>query len=299
MDNLDLEKIKQDKTMEELIKFSILNMDKPSNCTSFDVVDRVRKLFGLEKCGHFGTLDPQVTGVLPICLEKACKVQEYFMHRDKIYIGKMKLHKKISKKQLETAMKKFIGKINQLPPRISRVKRIVREREVKKFKLIDYNKEKREASFIAEVQAGTYIRKLIDDLGKTLEIGAQMTELRRIKAGLFSEKDSEFTTIENIEEAFKEFKKGNESLLRKLLIPAEIITELLPVIEVKSEFIEKLYHGSPFFDEMPINLKKAKEIIKTNEPFGVIAENKLIEIAKFSDKFEQKSILAKAETVLK
>jgi len=295
---LNLAKIKAEKPIEQLIKFSIVNIDKPAGCTSFDVVDRVRRLFGLEKCGHFGTLDPQVTGVLPICLEKACKIQDFFMHRDKIYIGKMQLHKQITRKELEAGMKKFIGKINQLPPRISRVKRVVREREVMQFKLISLDEKKKEAEFISEVQAGTYIRKLCSDLGDSLGIGAQMTELRRTKAGLFSNEDKEFTTLEDLEKAYDEYKKGDEKNLRKILIPAEIITELIEVIEVKPEFITKIGHGSPFFDEMPINLEKAKKIIATKEPFAVISDGKLLEIAKFSDKFEQKSILAKPEVVL-
>ena len=294
---MNLEKLKQEKPIAELINFSILNVDKPAGCTSFDVVNHVRKLFELPKCGHFGTLDPQVTGVLPVCLGKACKIQEYFMHREKTYIGTMKLHKDVDRKKLEAEMKKFLGVINQLPPRISRVKRQVRQREIMEFKITSFNAEKREVEFVSRVEAGTYIRKLIDDLGKNIG-GAQMASLRRTQAGLFSCKDKEFVSLEKLDEAVKEYQKGNDKNLRKLLIPAEIITELLPIIEVKPEFIDKLNHGSPFFDEMPINLKEAKKIIATKEPFAVISNGKFIEIAKFSDKFEQKSILAKPEAVL-
>ena len=294
---MDLKKIHEEKPIKELIDFSILNIDKPASCTSFDVVNHVRKILDLPKCGHFGTLDPQVTGVLPICLGKACKIQEYFMHRDKTYIGTMKLHKQVTKKQLEEEMKKFLGVINQLPPRISRVKRQVRQREIMEFKITGFDSEKREAEFISRVEAGTYIRKLIDDLGKNIG-GAQMIALRRTQAGLFSDKDKEFTSLEQFDKAVEEFKSGNEKSLRKLLIPAEILTELVPSIEVKPEFLKKLYHGSPFFDEMPINLEKAKKIIDTKEPFIVLCDGRLVEIAKFSDRFEQKSILAKPEVVI-
>jgi len=295
---MNITKIQREKPIEELIRFGILNIDKPTNCTSFDVVNRVRILLGLSKCGHFGTLDPMVTGVLPICLENACRIQDFFMHRDKTYIGKMKLHKDVSKKQLEAEMKKFLGVINQLPPRISRVKRVLRKREIMKFKILKFDAEKRECDFITEVEAGTYIRKLIDDLGKNIG-GAQMASLRRIKAGLFSEKDKEFTTLEQLEKAISEYKSGNSENLRKLIVPAEIITELLEVIEVKPEFIQKLYNGSPIFDEMLIDLKKGKKIIDKKEAFAIVADNKLIEIAKWSDRFEQKSILAKPEAVLR
>jgi tRNA U55 pseudouridine synthase TruB len=154
------------------------------------------------------------------------------------------------------------------------------------------------AEFYSEVQAGTYIRKLISDLGEKLGVGAQMIELRRTKAGLFTDKDKEFITIDKFKEIVEEYKKGNKEKLREYLIPAEIITKLMPSIEVKEEFLEKLKHGSPIFDEMLENPEKDIKIIEKREPFGVIVENNLVEIAKFTDKFEQKSILAKPETVL-
>jgi H/ACA ribonucleoprotein complex subunit 4 len=295
---MDITKLKKTKTIQELMNFGILDIDKPANCTSFDVVNHIRHLLNLPKCGHFGTLDPNVTGVLPICLANACRIQEYFMHRDKIYIGKMKFHKEITRKQLEEAMKKFLGKINQLPPRKSRVKRVVREREVMKFELIKFNEKEKEAEFITEVEAGTYIRKLCSDLGDNLGVGAQMTELRRTKAGLFSDKDKEFTTIEKLQEAVKEYKEGKEEKLRKLIIPAEIIGELLDSIELDKENLQKLYNGSPIFKKM-LKTEKDIKIIDSGKPFLIICDNKLVEIAKKTDHFENKEIIAKAEVVLK
>jgi H/ACA ribonucleoprotein complex subunit 4 len=294
---INLERIKKEKPFEELLNFSIINVDKPAGCTSFDVVNHIRKSLNLPKCGHFGTLDPQVTGVLPICLGKACRIQDLFMHHDKTYIGTMKLHKTVTKKKLEEEMKKFLGVINQLPPRISRVKRVVRQREIMEFKILKFDADKREVEFISKVEAGTYIRKLIDDLGKNIG-GAQMASLRRLKAGLFSSEDKEFTNIEELDKAIEDYKKGEEKNLKALLIPAEIIAELLPSIEVKPEFIDKLKHGSPVFDEMLVNDTKARKIIATKEPFCVFCGDLLIEIAKWSDHFENKSILAKPETVI-
>jgi H/ACA ribonucleoprotein complex subunit 4 len=297
---INLEKIKKEKPIQELIKFSILNIDKPAEWTSFDVVNHIRKVLGLKKAGHFGTLDPLVTGVLPICLENACKIQDYFMHRDKTYIGTMKLHKDITLKKLKEEMKPFLGKINQLPPRKSRVKRVLREREIMKFEITKFNEKEREAEFITEVEAGTYIRKLISDLGEKIG-GAHMQGLRRTKAGIFSEKDSEFVSIEEFDKVVEEYKNGKkeaEEKLRKLLVPAEIIVNLLPVIAIDKKWLAKLKNGSPIFDEMLDNLNEEKKIIDSKEPFAIVVENQLIEIAKFSDRFEQKSILAKPEAVL-
>src|SRR3990172_5679942 len=109
MKEINLEKIKNEKPIQELLNFGILNIDKPAGMTSFDVVNAVRKALDLKKAGHFGTLDPNVTGVLPIAIGNACKIQEYFMHKEKIYIGTMQLHKQTTKEKLENEMKKFIG----------------------------------------------------------------------------------------------------------------------------------------------------------------------------------------------
>jgi tRNA pseudouridine55 synthase len=187
--------------------------------------------------------------------------------------------------------------INQLPPRKSAVKRQIRQREVMKFEITSYNEEKKEANFTCEVEAGTYIRKLISDLGEKIG-GAHMAKLRRIKAGLFSSSDKEFSTIEEFDLAVKEYKEGKEEKLRKIIVPAEIIIDLLPTIEVDKKWLGKLKHGSPIFDEMLIDLKADKKIIDEKEPFAILCEGKLVEIAKYSDKFEQKSILAKPEVML-
>ena len=80
---IDIEKIKQNKTVSELLEFGIINIDKPSNPTSFDVSDFVRKKLGIRKTSHFGTLDPKVTGVLPIALNRACKLTGFFLGEDK------------------------------------------------------------------------------------------------------------------------------------------------------------------------------------------------------------------------
>lgn len=285
------------KEPNKLINFSILNIDKPANCTSFDVVNHIRKKLNLAKCGHLGTLDPMVTGVLPIVLEKACKIQEYLMHQNKIYEGKMLFHKSIEKKKVEEVIKKFIGKINQLPPRVSRVKRVLREREIISFKLTNFNEEKREASFICEVQAGTYIRKLISDLGVSLGVECQMIELRRTCAGLFSSKDSNFISLEEFNKLVEEAK-----IESKIVDAGETIKKLLDKIEIKEEFVQKLYNGSPIFEEMleDKNKKEAMKIIEEAKPFLVVSQNRIIEIAKQNkEKSKGTNILAWPEVVLK
>tara|TARA_Y100000310_G_scaffold324512_1_gene386441 strand:+ start:3259 stop:4146 length:888 start_codon:yes stop_codon:yes gene_type:complete len=262
-----MEKIKQQKTIKELLEFSIINIDKSSGPTSFNISDFIRKSLkeiGVRKTSHFGTLDPKVTGVLPIALNRACKLTGYFLGEDKEYIGIMRIHKDISLKEIEEAIKeKFLGKIIQKPPVKSRVKRQEREREVKKFQLLEKNNK--DILFLAEVQGGTYIRKLLDDLGKELGIGAHMLELRRIRAGIFKEDDKNYPSVNlyDFQNAVDKYKKGNEKFLREILIPAEIVSKICPFIEVKKENLEKLFTGKPIL----------KEYLKKHEKFE---NNKII-----------------------
>lgn len=277
------------------LNHSIINIDKPSGWTSYDVVSYISKELNLNKAGHIGTLDPLVTGVLPICLGKATRIQGWLMKKDKTYIGKFRVHKEVTEEELKGKMRAFLGKIKQLPPVKSCVKRQIREREIYQFELLKLNKEKKEAEFLAKVEAGTYIRKLISDLGLKIG-GAHMTELRRIQAGLFDE--TTLVTIENFKKAVDNLKEGNSEMLEKYLIPVEIIKEAMPVVNVKKEFKEKLNHGSPLFENMLINKEEAIEIVNKGKEFAVFCEERLIQVCKKTDRFKNKSIIAKPEAVL-
>src|SRR3989338_9243463 len=199
---IELNAIKQKKTTQELLQFGIINLDKPSGPTSFQVSHLVKNLLNITKTSHLGTLDQMVSGVLPIGLSRACRLNEYLMHRDKTYVGIMRLHKEISKEKLEKEINSFIGKIMQLPPVKSRVKRQLREREVKTFKILEI--QGKDVLFESQVQAGTYIRKLCSDLGEKIG-GAHMLELRRTHAGIFNE--STATTLYEFDKLVEEYKK--------------------------------------------------------------------------------------------
>ena len=257
------------KSVKELLEFGIINIDKSSGPTSFNVSDFVRKSLDLRKTSHFGTLDPKVTGVLPIALNRACKLTGYFLGEDKEYIGIMRIHEDISLDEIKKMIKKkFLGKIKQTPPVKSRVKRQERVREVKKFELLE-QKEK-DILFRTEVEGGTYIRKLIDDLGKELGIGAHMLELRRVRACIFSE-DS-VVNLYDFEKAAKEYKDGNDKLLRKIIIPAEIVSELHPVVEIKKDNLPSIFTGKPIHKE---DLVKGVKLA-SGETICVFCENKFI-----------------------
>ncbi len=209
------------------------------------------------------------------------------MHKDKTYIGIMHLHSDISEEKLKKEMENFTGKIKQLPPVKSRVKREERERTVRKFEIIEKNE--REVLFLAEVQAGTYIRKICSDLGLKIG-GAHMTELRRIKAGIFSEEDKNFINLYDFEKAVQEYKKSNEKLLRKILIPAdEAIKKILPVVQVKENSIKQLLTGKPIFKNDIIGK------LPESDKLAVFSEGKFIEVAR---KAKEKEIIARPEFVL-
>jgi H/ACA ribonucleoprotein complex subunit 4 len=175
------------------------------------------------------------------------------MKKDKTYVGIMHLHEDVSEKKLKEEMKEFVGVIKQLPPVRSRVKRQEREREVYKFEIIE--KKDKDVLFIAEVEAGTYIRKLIHDLGLKIG-GAHMTALRRTKAGIFSESEN-FVNLYDLEKAVEDYKKGDEKKLREILIPGEAINKIMPAIQIKKESVQRLLTGSPILTSF---LKEKKAI---------------------------------------
>lgn len=287
---MEISEIKKKRTIKELLEFGIINIDKASGPTSFDVSDFVRKKLGARKTSHFGTLDPKVTGVLPIAINRACKLTGFFLGENKEYVGIMRLHEEIDIKKLQEMInRKFIGKIMQKPPVKSRVKRVEREREITSFDILEKDENEKDYLFKTEVQGGTYIRKLIDDLGKELGIGAHMLELRRIRAGIFDEKS--IVNLYDFEKAVNEYIEGKEEKLKEMIIPGETISKLYPVVDVKAESIGRLYNGSPLFNK---DLDKKPDFGKS-ERVCVFSKDKFIGVYTVINSGE---VFAKAEFVL-
>ena len=256
--------LKLNKPLKELLEFGIINIDKPSGPTSFEVSDCVKKFLGARKTSHFGTLDPKVTGVLPIALNRACKLTGFFLGEDKEYVGIMRFHEEVSlKKVKETINEKFIGVITQKPPVKSRVKRVERQREIKSFEILE--QDEKDFLFRTNVQGGTYIRKLIDDLGKELGVNAHMLELRRIRAGIFEESKS--YTLYELEKAL-----GNEEELGKMIVSAEVVSEVYPIVEVEEESVGRILHGQPIYEK---NLSKKVKFEK-GQIISVFSSGKFI-----------------------
>lgn len=143
---------------KELITYGIINIDKPKGPTSHQVSDYLQKILNIKKAGHSGTLDPGVTGVQPITLGKATRMAQYLLTAPKEYICVMHIHKKLSEAQIKSTLGFFIGKIKQLPPIKSAVKREERVREIYELEILEIIGQ--EVLFRVKCQAGTYIRKL-------------------------------------------------------------------------------------------------------------------------------------------
>jgi H/ACA ribonucleoprotein complex subunit 4 len=227
------------RSIENHIKLGIVNVDKPSGPTSHQISAYVRDILHISKCGHAGTLDPHVTGVLPVALEHATKIVQVLLTAGKRYVGIMHIHKDISPEQLEAARKKFLGTITQLPPVKSAVKREYRQRNIYNFDFLEI--EGKDVLFDVSCQAGTYIRKLVHDLGKEIG-GAHMQELRRVQAGPF--KEDTLVTLQDLKDAYHYYKEGNEKYLRHLIQPVETGAVHLPKVWVLDSAVDSLCHGA-------------------------------------------------------
>ncbi len=231
----------EERPVSYLLDYGYVNLDKPSGPTSHVVSDYVKKILNVKKAGHSGTLDPKVTGVLPIGLNKGSKLNYLMLKAGKEYVGVLHLHDNVSDEKLQEAFNHFTGKIKQLPPVKSAVRRRWRERTVYYFDILE--REGKKVLFVAGVEAGTYIRKLCHDIGEYLKVGAHMGDLRRTKAGSFNEKNS--VILQDLREAYTIYKNENDdSILKKFLSQPEEAVKHVKKIYVSDSSVNSITHGS-------------------------------------------------------
>jgi len=230
----------EQRTIKELLDYGIINLDKPSGPTSHQVSAYLQKILEIKKSGHSGTLDPKVTGVLPIALGRATRVVQSLLISGKEYVALMHLHKEVEEGKLRNVLKEFTGKISQLPPIKSAVKRQWRERNIYYIDIIEIDGQ--DVLFKIGCQAGTYIRKIIHDIGSKIG-GAHMVELRRTKAGPFTEKN--LVTLQELTDAYYYYKQGNEKYLRHCIQPMENAVSHLGKIWIIDTAVDSICHGAP------------------------------------------------------
>lgn len=245
----------------------IINFFKPRGMTSHDAVNFFRRLLNIKKIGHSGTLDPNATGVLPICIGRATRVSEYFNEMDKVYIGELTLgmrtdtqdidgktleisKKRVSQEEIYFSFNKFRGQINQIPPMYSALKhkgkklyqlaregktvdRKARAINIKDLRILNnYNNE--EIIFYTRCSSGTYIRTLCDDIGEDLSTYGFMSYLIRVGVGDFKIENSYSMDFLN--------SLSREEIL-KLLEPMDLALTHLDKIVVESHLHSKLING--------------------------------------------------------
>ncbi|MDR3074819.1 MAG: RNA-guided pseudouridylation complex pseudouridine synthase subunit Cbf5 [Candidatus Methanoplasma sp.] len=230
-----------DRSLGELLQAGVIALDKPSGPTSHQVTAWVRDAVHAEKVSHGGTLDPYVSGVLPICLGKAVRLTDIVLSSDKEYVCLMRLHKDVPEDRAVSVIKKFIGRIYQLPPVRSAVKRQIRIRTIRELEVLEIRG--REILFRVSCDAGTYIRTLCTDIGEALGCGANMIELRRTRSGVMDE--SVATTMHDIMDAYIFWQQmGREKWLRSIIMPMEVLVEPLPKIIIKPTAVDAICHGA-------------------------------------------------------
>lgn len=179
--------------------------------------------------------------MLPVALEDATKVIQGFLYSGKEYVCVMQVHADVAEGTLRDILGQFEGEIYQKPPLRASVKREPRKRFI--YKLDVHEVDGRMVLFTCSCQAGTYIRKLCSDVGEVLQCGAHMRELRRTRAGPFTESDG-IVNLHELSNAQSDFEAGNETPLRNIIRPMEVALETLPHIIIRDSAVDAVCHGA-------------------------------------------------------
>jgi H/ACA ribonucleoprotein complex subunit 4 len=246
----------EDRPASLLVDYGIVNIDKPKGPTSHQVADYVKRILSLNKAGHSGTLDPGVTGVIPVAIGRATRIVQALLPAGKEYIALMHIHKPVDEEKVRKTFGEMTGKISQLPPIKSAVKRQLRQRKIHYVEVLEINGQ--EVLFRIGCEAGTYIRKYIHDFGQKIGCGAHMQELRRTRVGSFDE--SSLATLQDLADAYYYLNEEHkEEKIRKVVLPVEKAVELMPKVWVSDSAVSSLLHGADL---------KVPGIVKIHEHIG-------------------------------
>jgi len=230
------------RSFEQLLQYGLILLDKPPGPTSHETVAWLKRILKIPKAGHSGTLDPQVSGVLPMGLGDGTKALEVLLYGPKEYHAIGRLHSLPSPEKLKKVLEEFTGEIYQKPPQRSAVLRQTRTRTIYELELL----EQKERLMVLRVlcEAGTYIRKLIYDIGEILGPGATMIELRRTRVHQFNE-NSKLVTLHQLANAYSLWtEKKDDSKLKELIIPIEHAFSEIKSIVIRDSAVDALCHGA-------------------------------------------------------
>ncbi|XP_041111465.1 H/ACA ribonucleoprotein complex subunit DKC1-like isoform X3 [Polyodon spathula] len=233
------------RNIHDYVRTGYINLDKPANPSSHEVVAWIRRILRVEKTGHSGTLDPKVTGCLIVCVERATRLVKSQQSAGKEYVGIVRLHNAIENElQLSRAMDTLTGALFQRPPLISAVKRQLRVRTIYESKLIEYDPEKRLGIFWVSCEAGTYIRTLCVHIGLLLGVGGQMQELRRVRSGVMGEKDNLVTMHDVMDAQWQYDNNKDETYLRRVIFPLEKLLVSHKRLVMKDSAVNAICYGA-------------------------------------------------------
>jgi H/ACA ribonucleoprotein complex subunit 4 len=246
------------RTIEQLLNYGLIILDKPPGPTSHETVAWTKRILKIPKIGHSGTLDPQVSGVLPLGLGEATKALGVLLYGPKEYHALGRMHSLPSKEKLDQILDMFRGEIFQKPPQRSSVLRQTRTRTIYDLEVL----EQKERLLLTRIlcEAGTYIRKLYYDIGEILGPGATMIELRRTRVDQFYESDG-LVTLHELANAFELWKeKKDATKLMTLIKPVEYALSELKSVVIRDSAVDAMCHGAqlaiPGILEISPNLKK-------------------------------------------
>mmetsp|Transcript_7812 Transcript_7812/g.14985 ORF Transcript_7812/g.14985 Transcript_7812/m.14985 type:complete len:484 (-) Transcript_7812:722-2173(-) len=226
------------------LQYGCLNLDKPSNPSSHEVVSWLKRMLKVEKTGHAGTLDPKVTGSLLICIERATRLVKSQQNAGKEYVGVLRLHDETDELSLLNALERMTGAVFQRPPVVAAVKRVLRIRTIYESKLLEFDKEKHLAVFWVKCEAGTYIRTLCVHLGFLVGTAGHMAELRRTKTGHLGESDG-MVTMHDVLDAMHMYEQdGDETYLRRTIMPCELLLTAYKRVVVKDTAVNAICYGA-------------------------------------------------------
>ena len=260
------------RTVKQLLEYGLIILDKPPGPTSHEVVAWVKRILKIPKAGHSGTLDPQVSGVLPLGLGEATKALGVLLLGPKEYHAIARLHSLPTKEKLENVLNQFKGEIYQKPPQRSSVLRRTRTRTIYELEML----EQKERLVLLRVlcEAGTYIRKLCYDIGEILGQGATMIELRRTSVHQFNDKN--LVTMHNLADAFALWEENkDDSKLLRLLQPIEHALSEIKSVVIRDSAVDALCHGAqlaiPGILAISQNLKKGDLVAIYTQKGEVVA----------------------------
>ncbi|GJX31971.1 H/ACA ribonucleoprotein complex subunit 4 [Tanacetum coccineum] len=231
--------------LTDYLRYGVINLDKPANPSSHEVVAWIKRILRVEKTGHSGTLDPKVTGNLIVCIDRATRLVKSQQGAGKEYVCVARLHSDVPDvAKVARALETLTGAVFQRPPLISAVKRQLRIRTIYESKLLEYDAEKHLVVFWISCEAGTYVRTLCVHLGLILGVGGHMQELRRVRSGIMGEKDNMVSMHDVMDGQWVFDNYRDESYLRRVVMPLEVLLTSYKRLVVKDSAVNAVCYGA-------------------------------------------------------